>query len=265
MTQRKLGRLTVEEQQYIHDNYYHRTYLDIAKHLNRDPHSIKKFIEKKFNQKVNVSEVGPKVRANHILKEKQFWPTLLEKFTAPELDAFVSKWEDISKQFDNDILPTEEMQIIDIITMDILSDRCLIDQKKAMEDANNIELQLEDEEDVEVMRQLQNQLIGYRQAIGALAKEYRDLINQKNKELEKVKGTRKDRIQRIDAKKESYISWLEELIRNPEVRKEKGRLMEKMRLSILDEEVRLAAYHKYADGKVDQPLLNSDTVKPDNT
>ena len=40
--------------------------------------------------------------------------------------------------------------------------------------------------------------------------------------------------------------------------------MEKMRLSMEKEKVRLSEYHKYEDGVVDQPFLTPDSVLEDN-
>jgi len=258
------GRLTKAEIQYIIENVKHKTYPEIAEHLNRDKYSIKGFIEKKLNLKTSLTEGKPVVK-QHSITERDWWPILQQKLTVPELDKFLYHWDKITEQFDNDILPTEEIQLIDIITADILSDRCLINQKRAMEEIRNLELQLENKKTSEdTYKMIQNQLLGYNQALSSMGREYKDLIDQKNRLLEKVKGTRADRIKRIDNKRESFINWIEEIVANPERRRELGRKMEKMRLAMLDEEVRLSAYHKYEDGKVDQPLLNSKTVKKDN-
>ena len=48
---------------------------------------------------------------------------------------------------------------------------------------------------------------------------------------------------------------------NPDITRQYGIEMEKMKLAMEKEKVRLGAYHKYQDGQIDQPFLNSDTMK----
>ena len=48
---------------------------------------------------------------------------------------------------------------------------------------------------------------------------------------------------------------------NPEITKEYGAMMEKMRMSMEKEKERLSKFHKYTDEMVDQPFLTPDTVK----
>ena len=52
---------------------------------------------------------------------------------------------------------------------------------------------------------------------------------------------------------------------NPEIRKEFGTEMEKMRLAMEQEQKRLSDYHTYEDKGVDQPFLTPDTVKWKNS
>ena len=51
------------------------------------------------------------------------------------------------------------------------------------------------------------------------------------------------------------------MISNPELTRQYGVEMEKMKLAMLKEKERLGSYHKYEDGQVDQPFLTPDTVK----
>ena len=48
---------------------------------------------------------------------------------------------------------------------------------------------------------------------------------------------------------------------NPQLAKDYGIQMEKMRLSMENEKQRLSQLHKYEDGTIDQPFLTPDTVK----
>jgi hypothetical protein len=49
-------------------------------------------------------------------------------------------------------------------------------------------------------------------------------------------------------------------MQDPEILKQYGLEMEKMRMAMINEQKRLSQYHKYEDGQIDQPFLTPDTV-----
>jgi hypothetical protein len=79
--------------------------------------------------------------------------------------------------------------------------------------------------------------------------------------LREMKGTREQRIKRLEDSKQSFIAWVASLMQDPETLKRYGIEMEKMKMAMEKEKDRLSAYHKYEDGVVDQPFLTPDTVK----
>jgi ribosome maturation protein Sdo1 len=79
--------------------------------------------------------------------------------------------------------------------------------------------------------------------------------------LREMKGTREQRIKRLEDSKQSFVSWVAHLMQDPETMKKYGIEMEKMRMAMEKEKDRLSAYHKYEDGVVDQPFLTPDTVR----
>ena len=82
--------------------------------------------------------------------------------------------------------------------------------------------------------------------------------------LKDLKATREQRIKRLEDSKQTFIGWVRNLMSNPDVRRQIGTDMEKMRLAMDAEKNRLSEYHKYEDGNLDQPFLTPDTVKDDN-
>jgi hypothetical protein len=101
-------------------------------------------------------------------------------------------------------------------------------------------------------------------AQGALNKDYRDMQDKKNKMYDILKATRNSRVKRYEDMKESMTGWIQEMLRDADMRERLGIDMEKMRLAADKELARLSEYHKYEDGEVDQPILNCDTIKEDN-
>jgi hypothetical protein len=78
--------------------------------------------------------------------------------------------------------------------------------------------------------------------------------------LREMKGTREQRIKRLEDSKQSFTSWVAHLMQDPETLKRYGIEMEKMRLAMLKEKERLSQFHQYEDGQIDQPFLTPDTV-----
>lgn len=260
----KEGRLTIEEMQFIEENATKMTYVAIAEHLNRKPTTIKTYIQK-IGYRATLLESTPIIEKNP-LEKKDFWPALQEIFTPAELQQFVMYWNNIQKQFNYDILPTEEMQVVDVIKLELMGARNLKLQRDAERYIESLTADLNTKssmspQDIALMKDQQN---NSRAAVSKLTQEYLNIQDKKSKLFQDLKATRSARISHITSDKKTFVHWIEDLMSNPEKKRELGLAMEKFRLAMIDETVRLAAYNKYENGSIDQPLLNSDTVKDDN-
>lgn len=277
----KTGRLSHMEMQYIRDNAHHVNYIDIAAKMKRRPEAVKKFIEENMNMETSLREnavpVG-KTQYEYDLEQEEYWKTLQNQFSPNELEIFRYQWNQFYEQFGGDVLPTEKLQIIDTIKLEILMNSTLIERRKALESIELLEMQQEairkgpdgeersdlSGQEREELRTIERNINFHRVAQQTLLKEFRDLQDKKTKMFTTLKGTRQQRIERIESATESFSAWMSEIIENPQRRKDCQANMEKMRLAVIDEAVRLSAYHKYEDGVVDQPLLTPETVKEDN-
>jgi hypothetical protein len=108
---------------------------------------------------------------------------------------------------------------------------------------------------------LERQAAALRASQESLNRDYRELQSKKASMLREMKGTREQRIKRLEDSKQSFVAWVAMLIQDPETLKKYGIEMEKMKLAMQKESERLSAFHKYEDGGVDQPFLTPDTVK----
>jgi hypothetical protein len=79
--------------------------------------------------------------------------------------------------------------------------------------------------------------------------------------LKEMKGTREQRIKRLEDSRLTFVGWIAHLIQNPDLVRQYAVEMEKMRLAMESERHRLSQFHTYEDGTVDQPFLTSDTIK----
>ena len=137
------------------------------------------------------------------------------------------------------MLPTEELQIIDAIKLEILMNRALIGQQTNMRSIGEYEelVTVEKSKSLEVQDKdyiynLERQIAVCRAAQDSLTREYKDLQTKKASMLKDLKATREQRIKRLEDSKQTFIGWVRNLMSNPETRQQMGTDMEKMRLAI---------------------------------
>lgn len=259
----KKGRISKEEDEFIQEYMETLSAQEIAKTLNRNPESVEEYIKKKYSVGATVEE-----QAEYSLKDRPYYYELKSQFDDDELELFGYHWKRIVGQFNNDVLPTEEMQIIDVIKIDLMMNRCLKTNKDNIRAINRIEIEIENEflaedKDLDMILNLERQVGALRASQEALNKDYRELQAKKSSMLKEMKGTREQRIKRLEDAKESFGSWVASLLQNPDRMRAFGIEMEKMRLAMLQEKKRLSQFHKYEDGMVDQPFLNHESVFED--
>lgn len=258
----KKGRISKEEERIIGRLINHVTVEDIAKQLDRDVESVDNFVKRKFQVGLSNEEA-----AAYSLESRPYWVELESQFTTSELELFKYHWSRIISQFKDDVFPTEELQVVDVIKLEILMNRCLKSNKDNLNEMTTLEKMLADERavdkdqrDHDYVLNLERQLASLRASQEALNRDYRELQTKKAAILREMKGTREQRIKRLEDSKQSFTSWVAHLMQDPETLKRYGIEMEKMRLAMMKERERLSAFHQYEDGQIDQPFLTPDTV-----
>ena len=259
----KKGRISKEEERIIGRIIDSMTVEDIAKKLDRDVESINNFVKRKFKVGISGEEA-----AAFSLEDRPYYHELSGQFTDEELELFKYHWSRIIAQFKDDVFPTEELQVVDVIKLELLMNRCLKSSKDNIIDMNTFDKLIKDERaldkdqrDQDYIFNLERQVAALRASQESLNKDYRELQGKKAGMLREMKGTREQRIKRLEDSKQSFVSWVAHLMQDPETMKKYGIEMEKMRMAMEKEKDRLSAYHKYEDGVVDQPFLTPDTVK----
>ena len=257
------GRFSKKEEEFIKNNLRGLSHEEIAQELDRDPDSVRDFIKRKF--KVGLSSME---EAAYELEERPYWAELRAQFDEKELELFKYHWTRVISQFKDDVIPTEEIQVVDLIKLELLMNRCLKVNKSNMDQINAFtELIREeraldpDQQDVDTVINLERQVASLRASQESLNRDYRDLQTKKNSMLKEMKATREQRVKRYEDSKHSFTGWVIHLISNPELTRSYGIEMEKMRLATQKEMDRLGRFHQYEDGQVDQPFLTPDTVK----
>ena len=83
--------------------------LELATHLDRDPTSVESYVKEKIG---NTTLDDREIEALHDLQNRPFWKDLQKQFSEEELQSLLYHWSRIITQFRDDVLPTEELQII---------------------------------------------------------------------------------------------------------------------------------------------------------
>ena len=142
---KKRGQLSLDEEEYIRDNFNKLDIKEIATHLNRTPAPIKRYIEESKLEYMDDPE-GYDTLKNK-LHSKSFWTEIIRQFDADsgELTYFENTWINLVKQFREDVLPAEELQIKQFITIDILINRSMKERKRHISDTEKLQTQVDDE------------------------------------------------------------------------------------------------------------------------
>lgn len=258
----KSGRLTLEEQEYIRLNMDKVSIAEIAASLNRRFESVEKYIA---TCKSNPTDKH--LQPEYNLTLRPFWSEFKKQFSPDELKLAVYHWDRIVGQFKQDVTPTEELQLIEIVRMELLMNRALTEQRTITGSVENLQslIDLEKDKDiidrdVNLMIDLERNLMFARQAQSDLIGQYNTFLDKKKGMLKEVKGTRAERIKHIQDSKENFTGWITKILSDVALRKTLGMKMEKHRIATKVEYERLSDWHKYEDGSMDRPILNSDTV-----
>ena len=258
---KKRGQLGLEEQEYIRENFGKLTVEQIAEHLNRNTSPIKKYIEQADIQDTDTKKVTDQLR--HKLHAKNFWPEIKKQFDSEsgELKYFEDVWINLVKQFREDVLPAEELQIKQFITIDILINRSMKERKRHIHDTEKLQVEVdreyklpEDERDAAKLTSLETQLSFARNSIANYTNEYTKLLGEQQKISKDLKATREQRIKRIEDGKSSWVGLIR-MLEDEELREKQGREMEILKLATTKAQDNLKALHTYADQSVDQPFL----------
>jgi hypothetical protein len=273
--QLKRGRWGKDEIAYMKANAGNTPLAEMAKKLNRDANTVNTWI--KENLALDIGESGEAVPVMETEIRNEFRNTieyqeLRDQFLEAELKYFEAKYSKLKTQFKNDVTPSEETQIFLLIKLEILMNRNLKQRQRALVDVERLQKDIQriyddngedtnsyDDKVRDRLENLENQLQSARQAEGDKTGEYMKLSEKHAALMNALKGTREQRITKIENSKQTYLDLIK-MLQDEDLRKEEGEDMELMKLAVSHAREKLSQSHKYVDDTIDQPLLT-----PDNT
>ena len=264
---KKRGQLSLDEESFIKQNFHSLTVEQIADKLNRSTAPIKRFALEN-NLYSSPDENNEKDTIRQKLRGKSFWQEITKQFDneSGELDYFEEIWINLIKQFREDVLPAEELQIKQFITIDILINRSMKERKRHIAETEKLQRLVdkeyekpEEQRDIPKLANLDTQLSFARNSIASYTNEYTKLLNEQQKISKDLKATREQRIKRIEDGKSSWTGLLR-MLEDEEIREREGREMEIMNMAVNKAKQSLYEYHTYQDGSVDMPILSPESV-----
>lgn len=264
---KKRGQLSLDEEKYIKDHISVKDPEEIANDLNRSIKPINRYIDE--NQLYNLDEQKDNDILKRKLHSKTFWNEIVKQFDedSGELEYFENTWISLIKQFREDVLPAEEIQIKQFITIDILINRSMKERKRHISATEKLQTEVdkeysrtEDQRDIQRLTSLETQLSFSRNSIANYTNEYTKLLNEQQKISKDLKATREQRIKRIEDGKSSWFGLIR-MLEDEELREKEGREMEILSIATDKARKKLFEYHSYADNNVDKPFLNSESVE----
>lgn len=266
---KKRGQLSLEEEKFIRDSFSTITIENIALQLNRNVLPIEKYIN--TNQLAVINNSNDSQILKQKLYCKTFWLEITKQFdkSTGELEYFENTWVNLVQQFREDVLPAEELQIKQFITIDILINRSMKERKRHISETEKLQRLVdaeydkpEESRDIPKLANLETQLSFARNSIANYTNEYTKLLNEQQKISKDLKATREQRIKRIEDGKSSWTGLIR-MLEDETVREKEGREMEILSLAADKLKLKLTDYHTYQDGVIDQPFLTPESLPND--
>ena len=264
---KKRGQLSLDEEKFIRENIETLSPEQIATSLNRNVEPINRYIDE--NQLYAIHEKSENEVLRRKLHSKTFWNEILRQFDqeSGELEYFENTWIGLIKQFREDVLPAEELQIKQFITIDILINRSMKERKRHISETEKLQRLVdkeydkpETERDIPKLANLETQLSFARNSIASYTNEYTKLLSEQQKISKDLKATREQRIKRIEDGKSSWVGLIR-MLEDETLREKEGREMEILSLATEKAKQKLYSYHQFADNKVDSPLLTPESLE----
>lgn len=265
---RKRGKLSNQEMNYIRQNCFDLSLEEIAQTLNRTIGPIKKFIDK---ENLKARDLTDQEHLLSTLRTRYYYHELRKQMSDAEIIFFEHNWIDFYKQFNEDVTHTEEMQILEVIRTEILINRSMEDRQEVIRQIENLDRLInqeldkpDDTQDGQLIAVYQTQMGAMIGSKGSYINEHEKLLTKKERYLKDLKGTREQRKRVADDAKTNFSMWMRQLD-SMEMKQKEGYDMEIQAIAAQKARKRLADFHSYEDGEVDQPLLNSETyIQPED-
>lgn len=263
----KRGCLSTAEMDFIQENAETMDVTDISKSIGKSITTIRKYA---YKENLQIREKGENTRFYKIrrfLRSRQYWKDIQKQFSSDEIKVFENTWISLYMQFDEDVMPMEELQMNKHITLIILRNRYLqkmfnferraLSMQKLLEEEYNKSIE---NRDLDEIKKLENILDKCQLNQLELNKQINTLLDKQKETEKQLKISRDQRIKGVLDSTQNWTSVLRLLNDSVEIRDQVGRHIEIMRAAQENEKFRLFSYHSFIDKSTDRIILNKESV-----
>lgn len=195
--------------------------------------------------------------------------TLKSIFTREEIHKFKAQYSKMLRQFKEDVLFSEELQVFHAIKFEILMDRCLIEIKKLRDEVETFEeirnelinaSEDEDPQKEDKMMYWTKQIESHRSSTKIRSDEHSKLFERYTSIMTGLKATREQRIKNLEGATRSFVEVIRDLQKKDALMVE-GSELEVYKRATVKELMKLSTPYEFMDGSVTEPVLTSETLK----
>lgn len=269
---RKRGRYSREDVEYVLLNRDRMSVEAIADRLGRKVSTVREILSRHDSSTVPPDQAEA-VTYRVELRNSERWLRVQEELTPAEMRYFEQEYVALRQQYHEDVLPTEETQIFDLIRFNVLKSRNMVERRRAREMVDRLSRERErvleevggdwtrlDAETRAALGRLDAEIKVREGVEKDRIAEYMKLQERYDTLMKALKSTREQRIKDIETGKETVLGLIKNLQRE-EFRRTEGRQAELMKMAGEREYRRLGMLHEYDDGQVDRPILSPETVE----
>lgn len=268
---KQIGPFSKAEITFLVNNCKNHTIEEMAEHLNRSEDSIKKqLLSRGLYKEKTTAQLEEELVIKQNLWSLAFWESIVNAYDEHEITYFENNWVSFSKQFNLDMTYTECFHLKSLLQAEIEKNRIQANQKDTRGRISEIKdklrvLKIAEEagtlsppEQMQIV-QLKNDLAlmegaasGHVTNLEKLGKEIAELTK-------KLKGDRENRRQ-VETSADTYWGWVA-LIQEESYRQDESYKAELGRLAQKKAKDDLQSLTDFADGTVDYPMLNAETME----
>lgn len=282
----KRGALTDDEKRKIESMIDLNTFADIGRALNRGEATIRKYCQRNALSKDLTSKkkfTDNRAKYNHHLI------VMREQLTKEEYDFAVQIYKGMMEQFGSDVIYSEEVQIVEYCMVTCMLNRVfkremelatamaeqrtiradwqkkkddLLASTESSDDDEEKEAEKYDLEEyyVDKIEQIDLRIQDMQSEYVQVKKDQINFLDRKENITKALNVSRKDRAKEITNVNQNFSDFIYYLKKNEEFRKSIGLEIERMRLAVKEEYIKLTESHIFGDGQEDYPIFNTEVV-----
>lgn len=284
----KKGSLTDEEKRKIESMIDLSSFADIGRALNRNPHTIRKYCQRNA---LSNDLTSKKKYADNRAKHNHHLMVMQQQLTKEEYEFAIQVYKGMMDQFGNDVIYSEEVQIIEYCMITCQLNRAfsremelhtaMKEQRKIRSDwqkkkddlseEKNTESDDDDEEKeaekydledyyLDKIEQIDLRIADMQSEYIQVKKDQINFLDKKDTITKALHVSRKDRAQELTKVNQNFSDLVLFMKKNEDFRKTIGLEIEKMRLGVKEEYIRLSQLYLFADNVEDFPILNTEVI-----